>query len=133
MDEDEKKEMRSVLLPMIRKVLPGLIAQDIIGVQPMTGVLDDHPLKTWEAEDQFHEIHYWVTPKLHGNIFKMKMNYSQKTEYEDVPSPEYTWCVQTFGPEQMKSNKVAGTWWKSGSDYVFRREEDRLAFVLRWQ
>ena len=28
---------RSILLPMIRKVFPGLIANDIVNVQPMTG------------------------------------------------------------------------------------------------
>lgn len=29
--------LRKVLMPMIRKVIPGLIAQQIVGVQPMTG------------------------------------------------------------------------------------------------
>lgn len=33
----DKDNWSSVLLPMIRKVMPALIAQDIVGVQPMTG------------------------------------------------------------------------------------------------
>lgn len=31
------KTDKSVLIPLIRKIMPGVIAQDIVGVQPMTG------------------------------------------------------------------------------------------------
>lgn len=31
------KTDKSVLIPLIRKIIPGVIAQDIVGVQPMTG------------------------------------------------------------------------------------------------
>jgi hypothetical protein len=33
--------LRNVILPMIRRVTPGTIAQEIIGVQPMTGPIAD--------------------------------------------------------------------------------------------
>lgn len=32
---DKQSEWASILIPMIRKVLPTIIAQDIVGVQPM--------------------------------------------------------------------------------------------------
>ena len=32
-----RAKMNSVLIPMIRKIMPAVIAQDIVGVQPMTG------------------------------------------------------------------------------------------------
>ena len=31
------EEFRKILIPMIRKVIPGMIASEIVGVQPMTG------------------------------------------------------------------------------------------------
>lgn len=31
------KKTNSVLIPIIRKMMPGIIAQDIVGVQPMNG------------------------------------------------------------------------------------------------
>jgi hypothetical protein len=33
----KSKSRRGILLPMIRKVIPTLIAREIVGVQPMTG------------------------------------------------------------------------------------------------
>ena len=38
--EDEKKDPErfgKVILPMIRRIMPGTIAQDLVGVQPMQG------------------------------------------------------------------------------------------------
>lgn len=33
-----------VLIPMVRKMMPGIIAQEIVGVQPMSGV-DQEPVR----------------------------------------------------------------------------------------
>ena len=33
----------SVLIPMIRKMMPAIIAQEIVGVQPMTDILKPRP------------------------------------------------------------------------------------------
>ncbi len=39
--------LNSVILPIIRRVMPAMIAKDIIGVQPMTGPIGQiHTLKT---------------------------------------------------------------------------------------
>lgn len=32
-----EREFRDIIIPMIRKTLPSLMANDIVGVQPMTG------------------------------------------------------------------------------------------------
>ena len=39
--------LNTVILPIIRRVMPAMIAKDIIGVQPMTGPIGQiHTLKT---------------------------------------------------------------------------------------
>ena len=37
------KDWNSVLIPMIRKIMPAVIAQEIVGVQPMTDVFKPRP------------------------------------------------------------------------------------------
>jgi hypothetical protein len=46
---DELRELRDMWAGMVRRVVPGLIAQDICSVQPMTGAID--PLFTWFKEN----------------------------------------------------------------------------------
>jgi len=36
--DDKDKEQLNILIPMIRRVLPSLIASEIVGVQPMMGI-----------------------------------------------------------------------------------------------
>lgn len=36
-DMDLPGDWRKILIPTIRKILPGMIAADIVGIQPMTG------------------------------------------------------------------------------------------------
>lgn len=36
-EEDAGETFRNVIIPMIRRTLPSMIANDIVGVQPMTG------------------------------------------------------------------------------------------------
>ena len=38
---DPLGDLRNVILPMIKRITPGVIAQEIIGVQPMTGPVAD--------------------------------------------------------------------------------------------
>ena len=48
-----KPELAKVILPIIRRVMPTIIAQDIIGVSPMTGpVADIFSLRVKYADSQ---------------------------------------------------------------------------------
>lgn len=46
-------DFAKVIIPVIRRVMPSIIAQDIIGVQPMTGPVDQiHTLRTKYSNSQ---------------------------------------------------------------------------------
>lgn len=110
-DETQAEAMK-VLLPLIRKVSPTLIADDIVNVQPMvapkvmqTGFADgiDHP--------------YWVEPLASpGALF----HYGK---FDAKHQEQIDWCLETFKEED---------WMASSYKFYFKEEKDRDWFVLRW-
>lgn len=112
-DQDEDKI--KVLLPMIRKIMPKLIAEDIVGVQPMTG---HTTIQTGMTQDI--EFPYWVElPYSPGMIFNLKNPSASTPRYQEY----YDWCEQTF---------KAQDWNKVHDRYYFRYEKDRDWFVIKW-
>lgn len=109
-----------VILPVIKNVMPNIIAQEIVGVQPMTsqpmtvGELD-HACSTW----------YWVQPgSSPGEIFELEKS---RQYYHDIE----TWIEEHCGP-RGSWHEPDCRWWASNRKYIFKNEEDRTMFVLRW-
>lgn len=110
-------EFAKILLPMIRKVVPGVIAQDIIGVQPM---MDPNVFTIGEGLRSGEKYFYWARPPVNiGQVF----SYGSPLENDC-----YRWCHETFGEINDTS-----PWFYLESKYYFAREEDRTMFVLKWQ
>lgn len=109
-----------VLLPVIRNVMPNIIAEEILGVQPMTrqpmtvGEMD-HACSTW----------YWVKPDYNpGEIFELDKTRQRVAEIE-------AWIEDACGPRGSWHDPDC-RWWASDRKYIFKNEEDRTMFVLRW-
>ena len=114
-------EIRKIIMPMIRKVMPGIIAKDIVSVQPMDIVLE---WRTGEGKGQMCDTEYWVqAPTSMGDVFAIRSKHFQKKT--DIAAMQI-WCEETFGME------YATDWYKQGSTFYFLNETDRTAFVLRW-
>jgi hypothetical protein len=110
---------QQILMPMIRQVYPALIAQSILGVQPMTGSV--------------------------GEIFTMKARYKQQPKYQfsrarwydaDHHYDDYdaviAWCTEHFGPRPRHPDAWT-RWCDIHIDRIrFRDEKDYNWFVLRW-
>ena len=126
MDKDQLK----ILLPMIRKVTPALIAQDIVGVQPMitdtaieTGETYVDEAASYATEANTVEWYWARLPVDIGAIFNM-VSHQQHINNVD------NWCRDTFGPPMTTG--VDFVWDKINNRYCFKRAEDRTAFVLKW-
>lgn len=107
-----------VVLPVIRNVMPNIIAEEILGVQPMTSQLMsvgtmDHACSTW----------YWVTPPYNLDIGWDDM-VSRNKEIQE-------WCDEIYGDKGDWSDPDC-RWWTSNRKYIFKNEEDRTMFVMRW-
>lgn len=120
--------MNKILIPLIRNIVPKLIAQDIVGVQPMTA--STAQVFSWHGEDTKDRIitgedftykqPYWVQPEL-GGLFSKR--YDRYQEIND-------WCNKTFGASTEAWNNPR--WSASNRKYWFKYEKDRMLFVLRW-
>lgn len=109
--DETKSEAKKVLLPIVKRMLPNIIAADIVGIQPMIpkemqiGFTDgiDHP--------------YWAEPMASpSSIF----NYGK---FDENHQEQLDWCLETFKEED---------WVSSSYKFYFKEEKDRDWFVLRW-
>jgi hypothetical protein len=108
-----------ITLPMIRKAVPTLVAQQIVGVQPMN--LD---------------LGAFFTPYI-PNGMRPKYKFSRAKWHEANFDESYffevdDWCTEQFGPRVGQPD--AWTRWihKYQGKIHFRDEKDYAWFVLRW-
>ena len=131
-NDDTAKALRKVMIPMIRKAVPGLIAQGIVSVQPIifpTRI----PMETGETykndavaySNPGDEVeYYWVKPSSDFSLFSIDTQYERNNQIFD-------WCVETYGT--LHSWAVPDRrWFGSDQKYYFRDEADRTLFILKW-
>ena len=107
------------LMSVIRQLTPTLLAQSIVGVQPMTGSV--------------------------GEVFTMRANYGYQPKYKFSRAKWYEaeydwvhygevndWCKQHFGPHDINPNAWSRWNHKYEGKILFRDEKDYVFFVLRW-
>ena len=117
-----------ILIPLIRKLTPKLIADEIVGVQPMTTSVDSiFDMYNKDKKDQVligyspeYDQPYWAQPEL-GGLFSRRQQ-----RYEEIDE----WVKKTFGEsnEGWKNPR----WSASNRKYWFKYEKDRTLFVMRW-
>lgn len=120
-DNDAVDVVGKILLPMIRKVTPAMMAQKILSVQPMQSWNQSKvELRCGTAYLEGSKLGDWFT-------VLVVLSYSfMKSQHDDVKGQHYPWCIKTFGPEDND------TWFERESRFYFRNEEDQTMFVLRW-
>lgn len=95
------------MIPILRTALPKLMAQQIVGVQPMTGSgsIFNQFFKLKEYNKKYWPYQYYID--------------SSSYSISDVER----WCWDKF----------KGRYWHShGRKFVFKREKDAAMFALRW-
>jgi hypothetical protein len=138
-EEDKEKELeqvRKVIIPMIRQIVPGMIAQQITGVQPMsTERRDKIPYETGISREVDGDVEfYWVKPSQPDpGMYLFSTTFSKaKKRNEEIDA----WCYATFGPRGTWGVDLVNPnarWHASDQKYYFRNEADRTLFVLRWE
>jgi len=68
--DEEKKKLNKVLIPMIRKIYPSMIAKQIMGVQPMQHSTSNiFKLKTkYAAESWRKKFIFWPKKSIYGKM-----------------------------------------------------------------
>lgn len=122
---DKATNYPEILIPIIRKVMPTMIASELCS-QPMTGPSLSLPL---ELSEGFYDdgLKYYSVRLPVDSIFSMRTRYSgQVSEYDLIQN----WCTKTFG--ESTENLNTSSWFYSAGKYYFNDEANRTMFLLRW-
>lgn len=101
------------MIPLIRKQIPAMVAQEIVGVQPMNEV----------------------------RLFKLrnptKYKFSRAKWYEAEFDDKYyfevdKWCEEQFGPHPKNPDAWCRWFHRDTYRIHFRDEKDYVLFCLRW-
>lgn len=115
---------QKILMPIIRKVYPNMIAQQILGVQPMTGPTGSIFTLNVIYEDpniaKFHKKYKFSRAKW----YYCKYKFTDGVKCRD-------WCVEHFGP-LSKGGDAWMRWKLEVNQFRFLNEDDAIMFKLRW-
>jgi len=108
--DDDDSSLHKVLLPVIRRVIPNLIANDIVGVQPMTAV----PIKVMvgQYEQQDGEVYYVVFDEENGDLEFSTLE-SFEAELKKILKKGDK-CIQWVSPNEPLDFDFAS--WYNGND-----------------
>ena len=118
-----------ILMPLIREMMPNIIAHDIIGVQPLTmpkGIIFDSIRKTVVMPRNMTNAQYQHFLRLNNRRRRQSVYDLLQAGYPDAEA-DYggeivAWCRENLPDRHMRF----------GNRYFFANDEDRLIFVLRW-
>ena len=117
-DTPKQDDAVSILVPMIKKVTPSLIANDLVGDQPMNVFDTVIKIGTKELEINGVQVEYYTAKVPFGMFTKNNLDF-------DVM---YNWCVDNFGDGSLTKQ-----WFSRGArSFLFKNEADRNWFLLRW-
>lgn len=104
--EEKDSNQIATLLPLIKRLVPSIIASELVGVQPMS--YQDVRIELDEFENIFGDTMYAAT------VYSWDM-----TTYVQINK----WLDSTMGEKRyvIENNK-----------YCFTQEKDRTLFLLKW-
>ena len=107
--------MNNVIIPRIRNILPGIIAHQITGVQPMMSSYGT-------GKSMFSSFYASMMVKNYNRRYwphQYTFTGAQRIEWQQAER----WCWQNF----------RGRYWSnSGAKFAFKRSEHALLFGLTW-
>jgi hypothetical protein len=110
-------------IPIIRKMMPSMVAMDIVGVQPLaspTGQIFSMRQRSWETNIR----HIYEETNNGRTEYIVSCAHYKITEMFD-------WCFERFGP-LYGLNIETTRWLQYGLLFSFSNEADRAWFILRW-
>lgn len=120
-----------VLLPLIRRVMPSIIASDILGVSPLvapTGKIYNMK-SSWDGTLILTKLHYhhflrvYNRKKYHTGDYLVNLGYQKASiRYTNVRDAR-EWC---------KAKLKSGSYLISLNDFWFAYDTDATLFIMRW-
>jgi hypothetical protein len=142
MDSNQTNEFAKVLIPRIRRVMPNIIARQIIGVTPMTGPMGgifglaghlnpERPPGWWDG----HKVR--MTKDVYKNFLRLNDRKKHQTR-QDFIKAGYPWAsirdldyneaVQSWLDDSIGKYRYVVVW----DAIFFENKNDHLLYTLRW-
>ena len=137
--------LSKVILPIVRRVMPSIIATDIIGVQPMTGPTGQiFTLRNRYGKGKYRgkrddRLKIPLQPG-HFKVFLRLYNRRKFTLHEDILAANYPWVyINSYQAAQEAQDWCKERFGKCGyifdmrfSRFYFENREDCAMFTLSW-
>ena len=129
MDNNQRNEFNKILMPVIRDVMPNILASQIAGVQPMTGptgqifghsrsCMPERIRFTKDNYRHFLRLNDRKTSQTHSDIKQAGYRYQTRTlKYEEIG-----WVEETLGDRVITFYDTI----------YFAYETDLTLYLLRW-
>jgi hypothetical protein len=123
--------MDPVIISILRRVMPNIIANDILGVQNMTSPAGTifSMRANWAGRVVLHKEHFnhflrvYNRRKHHHPDYLTDLGYKkERVSFSNAVAADQ-WCRKTF---------KCGTYVRSSIDFWFAYERDAMLFTLRW-
>lgn len=124
----------SILISLVRKVMPNIIASQIVGVSPMTAPVDDiFKLRTIFEQDarvRMTKAHYKTFLRVNDRPKTQTLLAFRAAVYPAVDLPNVSdtmeairWCREQFGEHGYQRIHLK---------FIFKDDADATVFRLRW-
>lgn len=124
----------SVLIGLVRKVMPNLIANDIIGVQPMMGssaeIFGMRSRYEQEIRIRMTKEHYKTFLRVNDRPKTQPLRAFTNAGYPHVDLPDVSdtikaigWCREQFGEHGYQ---------RFHTTFIFKDEDDAMLFRISW-
>ena len=125
--------MTNVLLPLIRRVMPTIIANSIIGVSPMTGPpVSVFDMIGFSSPVEMTKVHYSHFLRVYNRRTQHRPEYITGLGYQkiritrraDLHLDADLWC---------RDNLKAGSYVRKFGEFWFAYNDDAVLFKMTWQ
>lgn len=122
--------LNPVLLPLIRRVMPNIIAHDLIGVQPMTGPVGSIFNSRWTLDNL-------TMQKEHFQHFLRVYNRKKYHSINDIAALGYTMTKVSAlnavtAKNWCKENLKPGSFVCVNTRFCFAYDRDATFFAMKW-
>jgi hypothetical protein len=119
-------DLKNVRLPIISRIIPNILAHEILSVQPMsppTGLIFTMT-KNRFGKPMAEPKYKFTRSNWHIVNTRWKWNWTDSDEV-------FRWCVANFG-RCARNPDAWSRWYQKSEVYYFRDSDDCILFKLRW-
>ena len=125
--------MTNVLLPLIRRVMPTIIANSIIGVSPMTGPpVSVFDMIGFSSPVEMTKVHYSHFLRVYNRRTQHRPEYITGLGYQKIRITRRA-DLHLDADQWCRDNPKAGSYVRKFGEFWFAYNDDAVLFKMTWQ